>query len=101
MFFIWSYQKRSENGNINICHLNGKLDELKLMLSDTKSIDILGICETFLDKKTPDSLSNIKGFATERRDRKDKQFGGIVVYIFDKLAHKRRKEIEIGNVELG
>ena len=43
-------------GNINICHLNGQLDELRMMFSDTKSKDILGICETFLDKKTPDSL---------------------------------------------
>ena len=88
-------------GNINICHLNGKLDELKLniMLSDTKTIYILGVCETFLDKKTPDFLINIQGFATERRDRKDKQGGGIVVNIADKLAHKEKKDIEIENVE--
>ena len=43
-------------GNINVCHLNGKLDEIKFMLSNPQSIDILGICEAFLNEKIPDSF---------------------------------------------
>ena len=54
-------------GNINICHLNGKLDEIKFMLSNPQSIDILGICESFLDEATPDSFLTIKRFNAERR----------------------------------
>ena len=46
-------------GNINVCHLNGKLDEIKFMLSNPQSIDILWICETFLNEKIPDSFLTI------------------------------------------
>ena len=38
------------------------------MLSNPQSIDILGICETFLNEKTPDSFLTIKGFNAKRKD---------------------------------
>ena len=86
-------------GNINVCHLNGKLDEIKFMLSNPQSIDILGICETFLDEKTLDSFLTIKGFNAERKDLAGKQGGGIFIYLSENISYKRRTDIEIGDIE--
>ena len=88
-------------GNIYVCHLNGQLDEIKSMLSNPRaqSIDILGICETFLNEKTPDSFLTIKGFNAERKDRTDVQGGGILIYLSENMSYKRRTYIEIGDIE--
>ena len=69
------------------------------MLSNPQSIDILLICETFLDEKTLDSFLTIKGFNAERKDRADKQEGGILIYLSENMSYKRRTDIEIGDIE--
>ena len=53
----------------NICHIKPKLDKIKLLMSSSTKVDILGLCETFFDDKTDDdtliqaSVLNVK---TER-----------------------------------
>ena len=36
-------------GNLNVCHLLPKIDEIRLLLNEHRSVNILGLCETFLN----------------------------------------------------
>ena len=47
--------------NINIRHLKPKLDQVKIMLQESEN-DILGVCETFLNKIINDETINVNGF---------------------------------------
>ena len=84
--------------NLNICHILNKVDELKVLLSEKRSVDILGICETFLNNEVPDELITADGFNFERKDRKGKSGGGILVYVSQLLNYKRRPDLE-GEIE--
>ena len=55
--------------NINICHIKPKLDEFKVLLSSSSKLDILGLCETFLDENTNDNILQMEVFKFERKDR--------------------------------
>ena len=93
--------------NVNICHIKPKLDEIKLLLSSSTKVDILGLCETFLDDKTDDDILHIQGFNFERKDRSllkqgtlnTKRGCGVVVYIADHIKYKRRSDLESSEVE--
>ena len=47
--------------NLNIRHLKPKLDDVKLLLRSSNSVDILGICEMFLNKNVDDQTVGIEG----------------------------------------
>ena len=49
--------------NLNIRHIKPKLDELKILLSESNQIDILGVCETYLNKSIDDTLLHINHFS--------------------------------------
>ena len=85
--------------NINICHLLNKIDEINLLLNAQQSVEILGICETFLDSETPDELLKLNGFNLERRDRVGKAGGGIIVYLSETINYKRRQDLESCDIE--
>ena len=78
--------------NLNICHILNKV------LSEKRSVDILGICETFLNSEISDELITADGFNFERRDREGKSGGGILVYVSQLLNYKRRPDLE-GEIE--
>ena len=54
---------------VNICHMKPKLDEIKLLLNPSSKLDILGLCETFLDENTDDNILHMEGFNFECKDR--------------------------------
>ena len=79
-----------------------KFDQIRLFLLDKHSrpqIDILSLNETFLKSSIPDSLYSVQGFSVYRRDRKDKNGGGVMIYINDELNHRRRTDLESVDVE--
>ena len=85
-------------GNLNICHLIPKLDEIRLLLNEHRSVNILGLCETFLNENTDDNVLSIDGFTFERRDRDDgRSGGGILVYVSNQISYKRRSDLETKN----
>lgn len=86
-------------GFLNICHLLPKLDEVKGLLSEHKSLDVFGFCETFLTDDTTDSSIQINNFSCVRRDRKYKRGGGIAVYISDNVPFHRRSDLENSDIE--
>ena len=95
--------------NINICHLKAKLDEIKILLNSASNLDLLGMCETFLDENTGDNILHMDGFNFERKDRSvlrddslsTKRGGGVVVYIADyiRYMYKRRTDLESADIE--
>ena len=58
-----------------------KLDEVKNLLHERRTVHILGVCETFLDNKVDDALLQIDDYVFERKDMSGKSGGGILVYI--------------------
>ena len=57
-------------GQINICSLKNKMNEVKIML-ETNQFDILAVCETHLSKKIGNRQLQVDGYRTIRRDRPD------------------------------
>ena len=73
-------------GNLNVCHLVPKIDEINMLLHERRTVDILGICETFLNDETNDSLIHVDGFELERKDRIGNSGGGVILYISNKYT---------------
>ena len=78
--------------NLNICHIKPKLDDIKIMLSESKNVDILGLCETFLDSSVDDETLHIPNYHFERKDRTrtdnmvgKSKGGGILIYLANHL----------------
>ena len=85
--------------NLNVCHLLPKLDEIHLLLHERRSVDILSLCETFLNENVQNSTLDVDGFTIERKDRQGKLGGGILIYISNTIIYKRRYDLENTNIE--
>ena len=87
--------------HINIQGLNNKIDQVKLMLSsDQNKIQIFGLSETKLQNFHPDAMYEIEGYQKPfRRDRKENQGGGILIYVENGVACKRRPDLENEQLE--
>ena len=91
--------------NLNIRHLKPKVDELKVLLPESKQVDVLGVCQTFLNKSVDDKILHIDGYTFERKDRDayiaidTKNGGGVVVYIRDNINYTRRIDLETSDIE--
>ena len=88
-------------GHINIQGLNNKMDQVRLMLSsDQNKIHIFGLSETKLQSFHPDNIYEIDGYQKPfRRDRKEKQGGGILLYAENGVSCQRRSDLEHENLE--
>ena len=102
----FSFQSRGIHiVNLNIRHLEPKVDELKVLLPESKQVDVLGVCETFLNKSVDDKILHIDGYTFKRKDRDactaidTKNGGGIVVYIHVNINYTRRIDLETSDIE--
>ncbi|KAK3103380.1 hypothetical protein FSP39_018833 [Pinctada imbricata] len=86
-------------GNLNVCHVLPKLDEIKLMIKSSCSVNILGLCETFLNESVHNDFLNIDGFVFERKDRDGGSGGGLLLYVCNDFNFKRRYDLETQNIE--
>ena len=84
--------------SLNAQHVLPKFDEVKIILNES-NVDIFGLCETFLDDKTSNNNLSISGYNMERKDRKIKKGGGILVYLKDSLTYSRRYDMENDDIE--
>jgi hypothetical protein len=89
---------------LNINHLLSKLDELKMLVYGSNNIDLIGICETFLDHEVDNETISVPNFSIERKDRDCANIsktsgGGIVLYIANHLHYTRRFDLETDDVE--
>ena len=91
--------------NLNIRHLKPKLDNIKMMLCSSHSVDILGTCETFLNSSVPDDILHVPGYIFERKDRAESgnststNGGGILIYLSNHINYVRRHDLECSNIE--
>ena len=70
-------------GNLNICHLKNKIDDVNLLLnSHPGKVHILGINETRLDTDVDDSLIHINNYSFFRKDAEQKNGHTGLVNIF-------------------
>lgn len=95
----WFQGKGLKTSFLNINRVMGKLDQVKLCL-DEQLPDIFGLCETFLGNQVADKMLYHNGYTLERRDRSGKLGGGLLCYIRDDLAYKRRTDLEDPNLEI-
>ena len=88
--------------NLNVRHLLSQLDEIGIILASENGPIILGACETFLDSSTPDSLISVANYEFLRKDRGctiNKMGGGVILYFRGSINCRRKKELEISNIE--
>ena len=76
----WFPAKGLRIAHLNINHIMGKIDQVKLIL-DNELPDIFCLGETFSNVKVDDRLLCHEGFELERRDRIAKAGGGLLCYI--------------------
>ena len=92
-----------QNKGLNIMHLNihylySKLDELKILLNQTKEIDIICLCETFLNEEFSNEEVRLENYQLFRKDRKTNG-GGLVIYVKDSLRCFLREDLQVEGVE--
>ena len=77
------------------------MDQLSYLMCDHYKckIDLCGISETFFNQQHLYKETNICGYSTVRRDRKNKGGEGLVVYIIEKHEFIHKQYLECVNVE--
>jgi len=83
--------------HINIRSLTSKLSELRTFAQNT-SASVIGISETWLDSSFTDSEIKIEGYTVLRADR-NREGGGVCLYIKNNLAFNCRPDLNDENVE--
>ena len=90
-------------GNLNVCHLRNKIDDVNVLIKNHPSkVHLFGINETRLDSNIDDSLININNYTFVRKDAEQKQYHtGLVIYIHDSIRNfvRRRVDLETDKVE--
>ena len=91
-----------QNKGLNIMHLNihyiyKKMDELKIRLSQTNEIDIICLCETFLNDEFSNEELQLENYQLFRKDRKTNG-GGLVIYVKDSLRCFLREDLQVEGV---
>ena len=87
---MFNIRKRNLNniiiGNLNVASLPGKIDELRLIVKN--NIDILVLTETKLDDSFPTAQFAIDGFSMPYRQDRNRQGGGILIYVREYIPTK-------------
>ena len=89
------------NKGLRVCHWNvrsynnTKYEEIRTVLTDERTqLDILIITESWLDNTVTDSEINIPGYNIERKDREEKNGGGVLMYISNEITYSRASTYE-------
>ena len=85
-------------GSLNINSLFKHIDETRILKKDN-NFDILAINETKLDQFDSDSFINISVYTCIRKNR-NKDGGGVCIYIRDTIDFKRKLSFEQGDLEM-
>ena len=95
----WFPSKGLHITHLNIHYLFPKLDEIKILLNDQSNIDILCLCETFLNGEFSDDELQIESYEMTRKDRQS-HGGGLIVYTKANLSCIHRDDLEIPGAEI-
>lgn len=83
--------------SINVRSILPKIDEIRLLLSST-SLDILSVCETWLDNSVTDNEISVSGYSVVRKDR-NRHGGGVLVFVKDGIKFELLSYASLDNVE--
>ena len=81
----------------NVQCITNKIDQLKtaeILRCPGTQMDILGLRETWLNLKYTEGFAQIEGWSIFRRDRSQKEHGGLLLFINNKIQHFRRNHLE-------
>ena len=83
--------------HLNVRSIMNKLDHFRILMS-TKPFDVICLNETFCDSSIADSEINLPDYSIVRRDR-NRNGGGVAMYIRNSLTFIRRNDLETDDVE--
>ena len=72
-----------------------KQDKLQTLLERRTTSHVMGPSETWLDESVADAEIDMTGFRVYRKDR-NRNGGGVAVYVFDDVKSVRRYDLEEG-----
>lgn len=75
---------RSQKRGLHVCHINSqslnpKLDEFRLLFTNSK-VDVICISETWFSSDTDDCVYSVAGYQLFRADRIGRAGGGVAIY---------------------
>ena len=76
-------------GNLNINTINNKFEQLKHIVKN--NVDVLVVTETKLDSSFPSGQFSIDGFARPFRRDRNKNGGGVMIFVRDDIPIKEIK----------
>ena len=84
-------------GCLNVRGLLGKIDEIKLILTECK-FEIMGVCETFMDCNISDKEISVQGYSFVKKNR-TRHGGGVLLYVkhdidYNELAGLTGEDVE-------
>ena len=90
--------------SINICHFNArsirnKMNEISYFTKQN-NIHIITISETWLGPEFSDNYFNLPNFQTVFRQDRNKNGGGVCIFVSDQLSCCRRSDLESQDLEL-
>ena len=94
----WFQKKGLNIMHLNIHNLYSKLDELKILLTQTNEIDVICLCETFLNEDFRNEEIKLENYQLFRRDR-ETNGGGLVVYVKENLRCLLQGDLQIDGIE--
>ena len=94
----WFKQNGLNVMHLNIHYLYSKIDELKILLSQQQNIDILCVCETFLNDEFSSEDIQLQNYQLFRKDRKANG-GGLLIYVKENLRCSQRDDLHVDGIE--
>ena len=92
--------------DISICHINvrillavNRLDLIEQMLTIERSFYIICASETKLDNTIDNSKVYINDYILSRKD-KNRQGGGVAIYVSQNIASVRNTDLDIDGIEI-
>ena len=90
------------SNHISFVHYNVQsvFSKLDILYTELRDFDIIAFSETWLNSSTSNNDLLFNSFhPPERKDRTSNSYGGLLLYIRDALYYRRRKDLEIADVE--
>ena len=88
--------------SLSLVHYNVQsiLSKIDILTTELQVFDIMAFTETWLGEATQSEELEIPTFhPPERKDRKSDNHGGVIIYVKNNIFYKRRKDLEINDLE--
>ena len=92
------FRKGMVIASLNINNLPAHIDEIKILLQE-QNIHILALNEAKIDAEFPSELLKVEGYQLDRYDR-NRNGGGVALYIRDSLEVDIRQDLPVSSLEL-